>query len=268
MSSGVVISLPPRNNMRLERRMGKAFASAYQRIIWAEEHILELTNESMSFFSSTEYKRVVEARPSETVDKLRLNGRLPHVLTRHTVQAIENLRSALDHATCAVVAARQRKKTAFPFGRRKKDFEKAIHEKCRHVPIEIRSVYRSFHPYRRGNPPLWALNELCNTNKHRTLIQPGIIVKDVVLAGTSLGWFGWLLYRPTWDKRKNEIIISRRSGERTVHHDVEFSLGVAFGKVPIFGGHPVLASLRFLTSRVRQVVMATEAEARRIGVVR
>ena len=139
----------------MPRRTSKRFASAYQRIGWAEEHITELKKRMGMFFRSYDYERVSERDPKTgyMLDKLRLSDRLPDIMTRLTVQTIETLRSALDHAACAVVTGTTNKRaTYFPFDRTKPEFEKLILRKCKHVPDEIRSVFRSFKPYKRGNP--------------------------------------------------------------------------------------------------------------------
>jgi hypothetical protein len=87
-------------------------------------------------------------------------------------------------------------------------------------------------------------------------------LRDVPLSYSSA------VLHPRWNRRKNEVIFSRVHGQGTNHHDIEFSLGIAFGKVQFFSGKPALAGLRYLTSIVQRIVMAMEAEARRIGIVR
>lgn len=246
-----------------------SFATAYQRIGWAKEQSGDLKRQANAFFASQRYCRVAQIEPKafHTTDKIRLSGPLPDAITRLTVQAAESLRSALDHAACAVVAAPRRKGTYFPFGDTKKDFDSTLRSKCKHVPNDIKALFGGFKPYKRGNPPLWALNKLCNTHKHRTIVQPTIIIRAARLQEVPLAYSSSVI-RPVWNRRKNEIILSRVQGQGTVHHDIEFSLGIAFGKVPFFGGKPVLAGLRVLTRIVERIVMATEAEARRSGVIR
>jgi hypothetical protein len=249
------------------------FKSAYQRIDWANEQIDDLKRESVKFLAAQRYERVskLDVDGRHTIDKLRLGGPLPDSLTRFTVQAIENLRSALDHATCAVVVGSAGKKgTHFPFGDTKREFDKAVRTRCKHVPDEIKALFRSFKPYKRGNPPIWALNKICNTHKHRTIIEPTRTIRKFTIMDVPFEL--WLQLsrpaRPAWNRRKNEIVISRAPGEGTVHNDVEFFVGIAFGKVPIFVGAPALATLRYLTREVNSIVMAIEAEARRIGIAR
>lgn len=254
-------------------RKSKSFSSAYQRIAWAEEQILELKARSFEFFKSQGHGRFTETdtKTGYTIDKVKLTGPLPAPVIKNAVQIIESLRSALDHAACAVVrGASNKRNTYFPFADTKRELKGTLASKKNHLPPDIKSLFMEFKPYKRGNPPLWALNKMCNTAKHRTIIEPGLHIKDVVFEDTwNVGWPNQVVStQPVWNRRKNEIIISRTIGKSTVHHDVEFSLAVAFGKVPVLSGKPALAGLRYLASIVKSIVMATEVEAIRIGVVR
>lgn len=195
----------------------------------------------------------------------RLDFRGP--IVKHTVSAIENLRAALDYGACAVVPATCKKRTSFPFGDTRRDFERHLKSKAKHVPDEIKSVFMRLKPYKRGNMPLWALNKIANTHKHTTIIRPGIDVRDVQFVEPGLN--AVLRYsRPKWNGRKNEIVIARTTHDTTSQHDVDLSFGVAFGKVPMFGGMPVLSVLRYLVHRVERILFLTESEARNIGVVK
>jgi hypothetical protein len=129
-----------------------------------------------------------------------------------------------------------------------------------------------FKPYRRGNPPLWALNKLANTHKHRTIVQPGIDVREVEFVGNDDpdSPLACILRgsRVVWDRRKNEIIISKMPSDATSQYDVDMSLGIAFGRVPVFGGMPVLSVLRYLARNIEGILWTTETEARRIWVLK
>lgn len=251
-------------------RFHRKFATAHERIAWACDDIRELKQQARDFFASDAHERVCEPDPdgSYFVDKIKFKKRLPGKVTKSAVSAIENLRSALDHAACAVIStAADRRNTSFPFGDSKRQFEGHLRSKARYLPDEIKSLIRTFKPYERGNSPLWALNKLCNTHKHRTIIGPGIDVKEVKFVEPSLNDSFLRYHRPVWNRRKNEIVISRTTRNGTSQHDVDALLGIAFGKVPVFGSFEVLRSLRYLTSMVQSIVLAIEAEARRIKVI-
>ena len=253
--------------------VSRQFSSAVQRLRWADEQILELKSRSLHFFKAQGYGRTLKTDPKtgHRIDKIKLTGPLPSPIVRNAVQIIEGLRSALDHGVCAVVkGATKKRATSFPFGNTKRKFDAALGEKCKHVPKDIQSVLRKLKPYKRGNPPLWALNKMCNTTKHRTIVEPGIHFKDVVFDDV---WKvgkpeGVLTSHPVWDAGKHEIIISRATGKGTIHHDIEISLTVAFGKVPVFHGQPVLPVFRYLASAVERILWAMETEGRQIGVIK
>jgi hypothetical protein len=257
----------PRRRLAVSRK----FASAVERVRWAQEDIEELKVLVSHFFSSHPYERVAEidSKGIYMLDKIKFTRRLPPRITKLTVSAIENLRAALDHGACAVVPRQYMTRTSFPFGDTRREFLDHLESKAKHVPDEIKSVFVRFKAYKRGNPPLWALNKICNTHKHRTIVQPGIdIRKPEFVAGRALDEAIFHYHTPAWDRRKNEIIISRMVGHTTAHHDIDMSLGIAFGDVQVFRGTPVLAVLRYLASKVEGILWATESEARRIGVVK
>jgi hypothetical protein len=259
--------MPSRRRLAVSRK----FADALQRVRWADEQILELKARSSKFFNPETHRRFKEVDPksSHVIDKIKLDP-LPDPILRNVVQIIESLRFALDYAASAVTPAQWRKKTYFPFGDTKRDMDATIKSnRCKHIPDEIKVLFATFKPYKRGNPPLWALNKICNTTKHRTIIEPGISVKDFSFEDFwKVGETGALPFAPRWDRRKNEIVISRALGKGTIHHDVEFSVGIKFGKVPVFSGMPVPSVLRYLASRVEKILWLTESEARKIGIVK
>lgn len=247
--------------------MAGKFDSAYQRITWASAQMHELKRRSAIYFDPDSYRRFSEVDPetSYTLDKIAL-GPVPQPIIRNVVQIIEGLRCALDHAACATVPRGE--KAYFPFGDTRRDMKAALQaDRYKHIPKEIKTLFVSFKPYKAGNAPLWALNKICNTTKHRTIIEPGIVIKDAIFEDRwGVGSHDALPFAPFWDSRKNEIVVSRSTGKGTIHHDVEFSIGIKFGKVPVFQGRPVPSSLGNLASIVLNIVSITESEARRIGI--
>src|SRR6266496_3027435 len=207
--------------------VSQQFTSAVERLRWAEQDILELKEWTRTFFGSDTHERVSEPDPNSSlymIDKIRFKARLPREITKLTVSVIENLRASLDHSACAVVPSQFKKCTYFPFGDTRAEFRRHLKSKAKHVPDEIKSVFEGFKPYKRGNPPLWALNKLCNTHKHRTIIQPGVHVKDLMFVGYPPGTALNATLRhflPRWNRRKNEIVISTMAGDTTSHHDVD-----------------------------------------------
>ncbi len=254
--------------------VSRKFASAVERVRWAEHDIQHLKELGRLFFSLDMHERIRERDADGThyIDKIRFTKRMPSTITKCTVSALENLRAALDHGACATVPRNFRKRTSFPFGDTREEFKRHLKSKAKHVPPEIQSLFMKFKPYKRGNPPLWGLNQLANTHKHRTIVQPGIDVREVEFVGNAdpNSPLACILRgsRPTWNRRQNEIIISKMPSDSTSQYDVDMSLGVAFGRVPVFADMPVLSVLRYLARNVEGMLWVIETEARRIGVVK
>jgi hypothetical protein len=79
------------------------------------------------------------------------------------MEIIEALRSALDQAgaACAVLTGKTNpKKSYFPFADSGPELTKVIKGRCKDLPGEIISLFRSFQPYQGGNDPLWAMNKI------------------------------------------------------------------------------------------------------------
>lgn len=250
--------------------ISRQFLSATERLSWADQDIAELKTTAHAFFAADTHERASEldADGISYFDKIRFRATFPPRVAKLTVSAIENLRSALDHGACAVVPRDARKRTYFPFGDTKAEFNRHLKSKAKFVPDEIKAIFVRLKPYKAGNPALWALNKIANTHKHRSIVRPGVDVKRVSFVGNP-GLDAILAHsQPRWDRRKNEIVIARVSGETTRQHDVDALLGVAFGKVPIFAGKPVLAVLRYLAHRIYNILYLMESEAVRIGIIK
>jgi len=253
--------------------VSRKFSTAIERVRWAQQDIVNFKKLTLSFFSSQVYERLaeVDADDSHIIDKIRFKRRLHPDFTKLAVSALENLRAALDHGACAVVPRGKRGNVYFPFGRTRRELEDNIKSKSKNVPDEIKVLFRGFKPYRRGNPPLWALNKFCNTHKHRTIVRPGVHIKNAEFVGFTKGSGPNAIFRyssPVWNRRKNEVIISRSPRQATSHHDIDISIGVAFGNVPVFSGRLVLAVLRYLARQVEIILWRMESEARKIGIVK
>ena len=237
-------------------------------------NIVNFKKLTLSFFSSQVYERLaeVDADDSHIIDKIRFKRRLHPDFTKLAVSALENLRAALDHGACAVVPRGKRGNVYFPFGRTRRELEDNIKSKSKNVPDEIKVLFRGFKPYRRGNPLPFghSINFVIPTNIE-PLLDPEFILKmrnlsDLRREVDRMQFSGYS--SPVWNRRKNEVIISRSPRQATSHHDIDISIGVAFGNVPVFSGRPVLAVLRYLARQVEIILWRMESEARKIGIVK
>lgn len=127
----------------------------------------------------------------------------------------------------------------------------------------------AFKPYKGGNNALWALNELCNAPKHKMIYPIGIGGVGLGLGGNFVVGAGGILILNTWDSDKNEIIYaSFPDGAIQGNPNFHLAFSVALDEVDeiIRGQHPVKV-LRSMTGEVERVLMATERECRRIGLI-
>ena len=72
---------------------------------------------------------------------------------------------------------------------------------------------------------------------------------------------------PTWDSLKQEIEIATCFAGSTVKYQAEFALFIAFGKIQIVGGQPVLRVLDYFVNIVEDILSRIEAEAKRLSIV-
>ena len=70
-----------------------------------------------------------------------------------------------------------------------------------------------------------------------------------------------------WDTEKNEIVIARKTPDTKLEYNAQIAFHVSFGKVEAVAGKPVIGFLNAAAGEVERIVMALEAESRRIGLI-
>lgn len=238
----------------------------------AKHHVADLEAKINSFVQDKPWTPVIEVDVDgfTQLHKIKFTKSLSEDIPNVIFDAANNLRSALDQAAFQI-AVRHTGNSAptsarFPIGPTEAKMLNTLAGGCKDLPPEIRSVFRAFHPYKGRNDTLWALNELCNFPKHKILVpiqltRGTFTVSDAVMRGRRLGTFTW-----EWDREKNEVIWLRSEMEGT--YNLDFTVGVAFDNtIELIGGHAPVAVLNTMARVVESVLMATEAECRRIGLI-
>lgn len=248
--------------------MKSIFSDARTRIDWAKKDTTRFERCAKAFFQRTPYSLVTEPDPDGVHEfhKFRLAKNLPAVLTKHTVSAIENLRSALDLAAAAVarlVHAPDLGEIHFPFCKANTDFKSRVNSSaCKPLPDEVKTLFGSFKPYGGGNDILWAVNELCNTSKHRLIFPvaakggvhlPLIETSDLVHAPI-------ILMEGLHDCAENEVVFAKTQLGLKWKYRLQIAFGIAFGKVEAVEGKEVYPTLLEMHRVVTEIVDATEAE--------
>ncbi|MDQ3648965.1 MAG: hypothetical protein M3458_01545 [Acidobacteriota bacterium] len=247
--------------------MSDIFHSSKYTLARAKHHIHDFERQVAEFFDTNPYRTVIETDPNtaEEVHKFKLIKPMPVALPGIASDAINNLRNALDHAAFACLKTGRH--ASFPFADSATKIENVIKGRCKDMPKEIADLMRAFEPYKGGNNLLWAMNQLCNSNKH-AIVCPvatrsgGIFYRRVVLTeGGSLNTF------PVWDRTKNEMEIFRVSPGGASEANFDIATCIAFRDVEFVDGQPANTLLNEFARIVESIIMAIEAEMRRLSVI-
>src|ERR1035437_7105144 len=249
--------------------MSNPFESSRRKIARAKEHFLNLHREIEKFTLVKPYERVIEPHPDEpdhTIHKIKMTKELPSSIADTTADLVQNLRNALDNAAYAVAVASGKvepKFTAFPFAGSIAQMANSL-GRSKDLPKEIQSLFCGFQPYLGGDDILWALNEICNGDKHKIVIPIGTGMVRVAGGIEVTGYFS--MPEPhVWNRTKNEMNLSRWGLTRNSN---TISSSVSLKRLTIFRSWTASQSLESLTScagKVERIVVCIEAESRRLG---
>jgi hypothetical protein len=134
------------------------------------------------------------------------------------------------------------------------------------VPLEIHVLFERFKPYKGGNNALWALNYLAGVQKHALLVP-------VWFGGTTVRIPAGSIVPPLAITRmdtasKNEIVIFRCGELPQTHPNIEITYNIIIDHPEkIIQGQPPVSLLNAIRSEVERVLVTTEAECRRIGLI-
>lgn len=250
--------------------MADPFESSRRKIARAKQHIQNFKRHVGRFEKKEPYKPLAELdpqSPNTRVHKVKLVEPLPVVLGEIVADAVGNLREALDLAGYAVAVASGSKteNTYFPFAKDRAHFNFG---RCKDLPQDIQTLFGAFKPYLGGNDMLWAINQICNVKKHKDILRIGV----TVIGGMNLsasGSKGTWAYPKTWawDRTKNEVILGWSSTDSDFKCHFKVTLAVAFGEVQIVRGQEALGVLSQMVRIVEGILLAIEAESRRLGYI-
>jgi hypothetical protein len=246
--------------------MSDPFYSSKDNIRFAKNHISNFERQCDVFFDSHPYGVVVERNydGSRELHTLKLLKELPVDLPGIASDATTNLRASLDKALNAVASLTSVKPTYFPFASNASEFESALKGRCKDLPDEISNLVRTFKPYKGGNDLLWAFNKLSGANKHDVIRPIGAVTRNIAVSiakvsrGPSFG-FNW----PVWDRAKNEMVLGSIPVGYKV--DFQFAFNIAICNIEFLDGKQAISVLNDCAGIVESIVMAIEAEAKRIG---
>jgi hypothetical protein len=249
-----------------------SFASSRQRVARAQAHIRYLDTLVKAFIRRKPYKHVIQPHPDgiHEIHKLKARRRhLPRSFVDVSTDAIENLRAALDHAAYTIAIAHRitnpkiLKSIAFPFGANHVAFTVRMRNCCPGFPKEILTLLESFKPYYGGDNILWAINELANTSKHKTLTTVAFRITEAYTH--EIRGMGNMQFPPQWDRANNEFVLGMVKRKAHVTYNVSLAFNVGLDDIPSIAGNPICGALNAITRKIDYIVTELELEARRIG---
>jgi hypothetical protein len=254
--------------------MSDNFASAHQKLAWGRKHISELERELAAFLKVSPGKIIGEPHPDKPgyrVYKLRMARPLPPEFSMIAGDAVDNLRASLDHAmfTIAIAAAplgRKVEHAYFPFAGSATWFENQL-KRCSDIPFEMWPFLRTLQPYKGGNPLLVALNDASNRNKHALILSVAAISRTMRqrVQGIS-GEIRKMADVPIWDRTKQEMELLTTGSDAKFDAEFNFQFIVTLDEVPI--SEHALTALYAIASEVERILLALEAESRRLGLIK
>lgn len=249
--------------------MTDIFESSKLLIARAKHHVSDFERQANEFYATNPYKMVVvlNVNTIERIHKFKLVKPIPVTLPYIAFDALNELRSALDNAIFALEFGKGKGDTAFPIASDVTNFENSgVKGRCKNLPPEIVDVIRSFKPYKGGNDLLYALNKACNANKH-AIVRPYAMAPSGIDFSNARFSPGIRTFPLVWDRTKNEMKIFSQKAWGTAQVDLQIHTFIAICDVEIVDGHPALGVLNEFVRIVESVVMALEAESRRLNLI-
>jgi hypothetical protein len=243
--------------------MAIIFNDAFASVAWANKCTDEFEQMVIDFINKKPYALISESKSDEILHIAILNA-FPVGFRITIAQVINNLRSALDlgwHALLVVTnTINSTAEAKFPFADNIAKFDSLLNRGFKNYPHEIKTLARSFQPYKGGDDLLWALNRICAGNKHRMLAPIGILETEGFLWDRRVPC-------PSWDRRENEIARFVTFPDENFNDYIDVTFNIAFNEVDIVKGQPVLTVLNTLSDKVQDILLALEAEAIRLGFI-
>jgi hypothetical protein len=139
--------------------------------------------------------------------------------------------------------------------------------RAKDLPPQIQSLFCGFQPYLGGDDLLWALNEICVADKHKMVIPVGAGVLRTSASVHVTGWFS-MPDPHVWNRAKNEMEVVTILEGSTFEYNFDFRMFIAFNEIQIVDGKPVVSVLHEIGGKVKSILMAMEAESRRLKIVK
>lgn len=249
--------------------MADILQSAKYSVTHARRHMATLEAELRAFFDAAPYRQVIEFDPSGPTDihKLKLTAKLPDVLSGVAFDAVSNLRAALDQAgyAVAVAAGGSGKQAYFPFGDTAAEAASRATGASREIPSSVFGAMISSKPYRDGDLFLWALNRLCNYQKHRFIVPTALYTGGGHLRNAYFSSVREFSFPPRWNNDTQEMVIAAVPHRAPFTMDMQIQTFVAFADVESLPVCPCTFVLERCAQAVQNVLGGVESECKVLG---
>lgn len=227
----------------------------------------------VEFFNSQPYQRVIEHNAKTRVDthKIKLVREIPGQFRTSARHIASDIRSSLDHIGYAAAIATGKsnpRRTYFPFARSASEENNIKNSNCADFPEDIFKVFWSFKPYLGGDDTLWALNEIANCNKHRTIVPigHGLAGGQIITNFRCDGMCYEMAFPPFWDRERNEAILCIVDSCANTSYSIQLGFDICFGDINVLNRHPVIPVLKYLRDIADKIICTAEKEGIRIGI--
>lgn len=234
----------------------------------AKGHINEIETIVKSFFESKPYAVFTKPDPlypGYQIEYVKIVKPLPARIPGLALDAVKNLRSALDQLGYAIAIAdgKSGKHAHFPFGDTAADVETRRGHRSKHIRKEIFDVMAAFKPYPGGNNALWRLNKLSNVSKHEDFVHAVLFTSEITYDGNGIV----LVTDAPSTGTEDEIPIGWiKDGAFRPYDKLKLAVSIRFNNIGNLSfKQPAITLLREFVRITDGIILGVEAEARRIG---
>jgi hypothetical protein len=246
------------------------FASPKLTLARAKQHIAELERQIEPLISEAARTYVIERdADGMNIHKILFTQWITDEASCTLFDIVGNLRATLDQVGYAAALSSGKKNarwTSFPFAERESDLESSIARNSKDLPPTVISLFREFKPFKGGNNTLWALNRLCNTKKHSSLVPISMGLGRISFGAACETGLGGIdqSFRTHWDAAKRELSLMRASPEIRLSDHVALTFTIAIDSIDVLHRKPLLETLHLLSGTVEGILWATEVESQRL----
>ena len=257
-------------------------ASVKLKIARAEKHAADLETEVKTFLFSRPYEvSVMRDSAGKPVYYLSSVKPTPLGLSSITGDAIQNLRSALDHLAFQLFLSGTAGKDGegrhiyFPIGEDKDGFERSLGGKTGGIQSAAIEAINNIEPFAGGKGhQLWILEQLNNTDKHRSLITVGSALRSVDIGSHLMRSIEKSMAKDkaTWGDTKppemnlplvpadrmfplkvGDILFIGAAGDE-FDEKMKFAFDVSLNEPGVVDGRPLIETLQQLIKAVKDVI--------------